>query len=78
MVCLSCSNYEEKKKKLAMYERKKADIRNTFLTWIHSDTMKTLVWEFTKVWTYLEEKKEVTWRDLSQRQKYFQTSSRSP
>lgn len=49
-----------------MYERKKADIRNTFLTWIHCDTVKTLVWEFTKVWTYLEEKEEVTWRDLSQ------------
>ena len=49
-----------------MYERKKADIRNTFLTWIRSDTMKTLVWEFTKVWTYLEEKEEVTWRDPSQ------------
>lgn len=51
-----------------MHERKKADIRNTFLTWIHSDTMKTQVWEFTKVWTYLEENEEVTCRDLSQRQ----------
>lgn len=39
-----------------------------FLTWIHSDTMKTRVWEFTKVWTYLEENEEVTCRDLSQRQ----------
>lgn len=53
---------------MAMYERKKADIRNTFLTWIHSDTMKTLVWEFTKVWTYLEENKDVIWRDRSQSQ----------
>lgn len=60
----------KKKEKLATYERKKADIRNTFLTWIHSDTMKTRVWEFTKVWTYLEENEEVTGRDLSQRQTF--------
>lgn len=39
---------EEKKKKLATYERKKADIRNTFLTWNCSDIMKTLFWELPK------------------------------
>lgn len=60
-----------------MYERKKVDIRNTFQAWICSDTMKTLVWEFTKV-GHIWEKRRKSLGERSLKVKYFQMSSRSP